>query len=457
MKTRFPLLLLAALALTGCDSKSPPQVENTSTVNDDTRRQLEDARLAAEQQAADIEARSARLEQELADLRQSIRDKENAEMQARLAAIEEENRRLQAEAEAARRRSDELRDQLAATPVSGPVSQPWIDPSADYSPFYEELTPYGNWLDVEGYGYAWRPNLASNANWRPYVDGHWVWSDHGWAWNTPEPFGWATYHYGRWVRIARHGWVWIPGREWAPAWVSWRFGDSCVGWAPLPPPRRHHALTIGYDADVYFDLSPASYVFIEPSHFARPSYVNITLSFTNVTRLFHTTVNVTNIVQVNNIFVHRGGPDRDWVERRCGTRVPRAAVQVVNNVDRSRWHQMARPDRRGDSVQFVAAPLPPAPSGRAFRPPPKIAERITRPAVVDSWSDVPADRRGELREIVTRQSRDRRPGGSVTTTPTSPSDPSRDGDRGRGRGDRDRDGDRPPTMPPAPTRPGTPV
>src|SRR5262245_22210570 len=28
---------------------------------------------------------------------------------------------------------------------------------------------------------------------------------------------------------------WIPGDEWAPAWVNWRYGDDYVGWAPLPP------------------------------------------------------------------------------------------------------------------------------------------------------------------------------------------------------------------------------
>lgn len=31
------------------------------------------------------------------------------------------------------------------------------------------------------------------------------------------------------------GWVWVPGVEWAPAWVSWRVGGGYIGWAPLPP------------------------------------------------------------------------------------------------------------------------------------------------------------------------------------------------------------------------------
>ena len=35
--------------------------------------------------------------------------------------------------------------------------------------------------------------------------------------------------------LAGTGWVWVPGYTWAPAWVSWRYGDGYAGWAPLPP------------------------------------------------------------------------------------------------------------------------------------------------------------------------------------------------------------------------------
>src|SRR5262249_38322101 len=40
---------------------------------------------------------------------------------------------------------------------------------------------------------------------------------------------------GRWVVIRGLGWAWVPGEEWAPAWVNWRASDEYVGWAPLPP------------------------------------------------------------------------------------------------------------------------------------------------------------------------------------------------------------------------------
>ena len=31
---------------------------------------------------------------------------------------------------------------------------------------------------------------------------------------------------GRWFFDDSYGWVWVPGSEWAPAWVAWRYGDN---------------------------------------------------------------------------------------------------------------------------------------------------------------------------------------------------------------------------------------
>ena len=100
--------------------------------------------------------------------------------------------------------------------------------------FHETLSPYGEWFQEPSYGWCWTPYDAS-ANWRPYSDGHWVYTDYGWSWASNESWGWAPYHYGRWFFDGSYGWVWVPGTDWAPAWVAWRYADDCVGWAPLPP------------------------------------------------------------------------------------------------------------------------------------------------------------------------------------------------------------------------------
>jgi hypothetical protein len=97
--------------------------------------------------------------------------------------------------------------------------------------FRAALSPFGTWERWTKQGWVWRPDVA--ADWRPYHDGQWIWTERGWSWSSNEPWGWATYHYGRWSFDASEGWAWIPGQEWAPAWVAWRFDPDVVGWAPL--------------------------------------------------------------------------------------------------------------------------------------------------------------------------------------------------------------------------------
>ena len=100
--------------------------------------------------------------------------------------------------------------------------------------FEAPLTPCGTWIEVSGYGRCFRPAGVA-VEWRPYCYGHWVWTDCGWYWASDEPWAWACYHYGTWVDDPVDGWVWVPGIEWAPAWVEWRFGGGFIGWAPCAP------------------------------------------------------------------------------------------------------------------------------------------------------------------------------------------------------------------------------
>ena len=101
--------------------------------------------------------------------------------------------------------------------------------------FEAPLASHGGWVQVGSYGRCWRPAGVA-VEWRPYYSGEWVWTDCGWYWQSDEPWGWACYHYGYWVLDPGYGWIWVPGIEWAPAWVSWRVGGGYIGWAPLTPP-----------------------------------------------------------------------------------------------------------------------------------------------------------------------------------------------------------------------------
>jgi hypothetical protein len=96
------------------------------------------------------------------------------------------------------------------------------------------LASYGVWEDVSPWGMVWRPSVV--ARWAPFSNGHWVWSNYGWAWVSYEPFGWLVFHYGYWNYEPSLGWYWIPGHKWSPARVEWECFGGYTAWAPLPPP-----------------------------------------------------------------------------------------------------------------------------------------------------------------------------------------------------------------------------
>ncbi len=103
-----------------------------------------------------------------------------------------------------------------------------------YQTFYDNLSPYGTWIDYPNYGNVWDPNTESD--FRPYAtNGHWASSPEGWAWASDFNWGWAPFHYGRWLYDDMYGWLWIPGYDWSPAWVTWGSVDDFYCWAPLMP------------------------------------------------------------------------------------------------------------------------------------------------------------------------------------------------------------------------------
>lgn len=108
------------------------------------------------------------------------------------------------------------------------------DGSVDFQLFYDQLSPYGQWVDYPNYGYVWVPDVRRE--FAPYsTNGHWVMTDYGWTWISDYRWGWAPFHYGRWDYDNYHGWFWVPDDQWGPAWVSWRAGNGYYGWAPLRP------------------------------------------------------------------------------------------------------------------------------------------------------------------------------------------------------------------------------
>jgi FecR protein len=122
---------------------------------------------------------------------------------------------------------------------------------ADDTPGTYELDDNGRWQSTPEYGYVWTPVVVVAA-WVPYRFGHWVWiPPWGWTWVDDAPWGYATFHYGRWVWL-RGSWCWVPGPRplrpvYAPALVAWTHGPGLagpgggpgagpnIGWFPLGP------------------------------------------------------------------------------------------------------------------------------------------------------------------------------------------------------------------------------
>jgi hypothetical protein len=116
---------------------------------------------------------------------------------------------------------------------------------------YYDLDDYGDWQNDPDYGAVWYPR-SMFVGWAPYQDGHWVWiNPWGWTWVDAQQWGFAPFHYGRWV-YGRNAWGWVPGPlvvrpVYAPAvvgfvggggfGVSIGFGEGFAGvaWFPLGP------------------------------------------------------------------------------------------------------------------------------------------------------------------------------------------------------------------------------
>ena len=179
-------------------------------------------------------------------------------------------------------------------------------PDITYQQFYDDLSPYGNWVDYPNYGYAWIPY---EQGFRPYYNnGRWVYTNYGWTWVSYYSWGWAPFHYGRWLYDDFYGWMWIPGYEWAPAWVSWRNGYDCYGWAPLGP-------GISFNISIGSRIPYNYWTFVPRRYINSPRINNYYINQEkNVTIINNTTViNNTNVTKNKAVYVV--GPSPTEVEQ----------------------------------------------------------------------------------------------------------------------------------------------
>lgn len=132
-------------------------------------------------------------------------------------------------------------------------------------PGYQQLDTYGDWRMDPTYGPVWYPQLTL-VGWAPYRHGHWEYiPPWGWTWIDDAPWGFAPFHYGRWVQISLR-WYWVPGPivarpVYAPALVAFVGGSA-----------GHLLLSSRQPGMAWFPLAPGEA--FRPAYRASPHYVD---------------------------------------------------------------------------------------------------------------------------------------------------------------------------------------
>ncbi len=204
--------------------------------------------------------------------------------------------------------------------------------------FYDELQPYGNWINHNSYGYVWIPNV--DRDFTPYAsNGYWVNTEFGNTWVSDYDWGWAPFHYGRWFYDDYNSWMWVPDTQWAPAWVAWRSGGGYYGWAPLMP-----GLSINVSFNYYNNIPQQYWSFVPYRYITYHTIHQHCVSRQQVINIINQTTIVNNSYNDGRRNTFFTGPSRSEMERSGHERVP---IYTIN--DRSR---PSRSDIDRGSVSF---------------------------------------------------------------------------------------------------------
>jgi hypothetical protein len=126
-----------------------------------------------------------------------------------------------------------------------------------YNSGFSDLTMYGSWFSVGGFGNCWRP-FGVGFGWSPFDAGSWFDDPFfGWSFIGYQPWGWAPYHYGSWIFAPGRGWVWVPsgfgnrGVSWRPVTAVWVHSGPSLGLVPIHPTDKRGKTPVNITQGVF--------------------------------------------------------------------------------------------------------------------------------------------------------------------------------------------------------------
>ncbi len=223
--------------------------------------------------------------------------------------------------------------------------------TVSFQSFYDVLSPMGEWIQItkedidedlsdgEGEGryssayyqddeflFIWKPSVENN--WKPYSNGKWEYTDHGWLWASNDSWGNATYNYGRWWNSPKYGWVWLPGYTWAPAWVRWKVTNdgNHVGWVALSPKAKWKSETGITDKNYSYTNKDADWVFVDNNTFVSDITPSKIAATNQNSDLVKNSTGITGITTEDDKIV-TSGPDVNRIEEKTGKKFNRKRLR----------------------------------------------------------------------------------------------------------------------------------
>lgn len=226
--------------------------------------------------------------------------------------------------------------------------------NVSFQNFYDLLFPYGEWIQVtkddieedlnegEGQGrnfnsiqeeeflFIWKPN--ENTDWKPYLNGRWIYTEQGWFWESSDKWGNYTYNYGRWWNSKKFGWVWLPGYVWAPSWVRWKISEDhkYIGWVGLTPKAKWEYI-VGINENNYrYKNKNNEWVFTDINNFSDEINHNATIKSNKINDILTSCKDIINVTVINDR-INSLGPDVNKIESISGKKMKRKQLRFHKN------------------------------------------------------------------------------------------------------------------------------